>query len=162
MTTTRKPATRTARITRWAKARNLHHTLPALAVFGVAAYQSYWHTVEVVARSGEGGHGVAHIMAISVDGLMIVASRYVTSSKTRSGKVLSAVGFVLGMLATLGSNLAAADANPMSRAVAVWPAVALIATACILHWGNMPAKRARTNSTARKATTATPKIRSIA
>jgi hypothetical protein len=158
--TTRKPPTRTAKVVKFAKARNLHHTLPALAVFGVAAYQSYWHTVEVVARAGEGGHGVAHIMAISVDGLMIVASRYITASKTRSGKVLSAVGFVLGMLATLGSNLAAADANPLSRAVAVWPAVALIATACILHWGNRPAKRSATRSAAKVTNTA--KIRSIA
>lgn len=159
MTATRKPPTRTAKVVKFAKARNLHHTLPALSVFTVAAYQSYWHTVEVVARSGEGQHGVAHIMAISVDGLMIVASRYITVSKTRAGKALSIVGFVLGMLATLGSNLAAADPSALSRAVAVWPAVALIATACILHWGNRPAKRQGRSQTAAKNTPA--KLRAV-
>lgn len=160
MATTRKPPTRTARTAKFIRTRNLHHTVPALAVFGVAAYQSYWHTVEVVARAGEGAHGVGHIFAIAVDGMMIVASRYITAAPTKLGKGISVGAFVVGVLMTLGMNYLAADHNWLSRLIAVIPAVTLIGTAAMLHWGTRrPATR-----TARKVTTAkaTPKIRSIA
>lgn len=149
--------TRTARISRWmksAKGQQLSHTAPALVVFGVAAYQSYWHTLEVVARAGEGAHGVGHIMALAVDGMMIVASRYVTHSSTRAGKVISAAAFVVGMAMTIGMNYLAADTNPLSRLIAVIPAVALIATAAMLHWGGRkPAKKPVTRRTAVAGTT---------
>jgi hypothetical protein len=146
--------TRSARISRWmksAKGQQLTHTTPALIVFGVAAYQSYWHTLEVVARAGEGAHGVGHVMALAVDGMMIVASRYITHSGTRMGKAISAAAFVIGMAMTVGMNYLAADPNPLSRLIAVIPAVALIGTAAMLHWGGKkPAKKpaaARTRST---------------
>lgn len=137
----------TTRISRWIKGpkgQQLTHTAPALVVFGVAAYQSYWHTVEVVTRAGEGGHGVAHIMALGVDGMMVVAARYITHSATRVGKLVSVASFVVGILATLGMNYLAADPNPLSRVVAVLPAIAMVGTACMLHWGGKKAPKRAT------------------
>lgn len=139
-----KTLTRTARAIRWMRSpagQKLSHTAPALVVFGVAAYQSYWHTVEVVVRSGEGDHGVAHIMALSVDGLMMVAARYITHAPTVLGKVIAFVAFIGGILATVASNVMAADPNGFSRSVAVWPAIALVGTAAMLHWGERKAPR---------------------
>lgn len=151
------PASRTARLQRWMKSpkgQSATHTAPALVVFGVAAYQSYWHTLEVVARAGEGAHGVGHIMALAVDGMMIVAARYLTHSATRTGKVISAAAFVVGMAMTIGMNYLAADPNPLSRLIAVIPAVALIATAAMLHWGGR--KPAKKPAARRTAATGTP------
>jgi peptidoglycan/LPS O-acetylase OafA/YrhL len=160
MTTTRKPASATTRVARWFKSpagEKLSHRVPALVVFGVAAYQSYWHTVDVVARAGEGDHGVAHIMALSVDGLMMVAARYITHAPSRLGKAVAFVAFILGVAATLGTNMAAADPNMFSRVVAVWPAVALIGTAAMLHWGDRkPAKKPVARRTPVVATVTTP------
>jgi hypothetical protein len=155
-TTTPSRFTRLARWMRSAKGQQFTHTAPALVVFGVAAYQSYWHTVEVVTAAGEGAHGVAHIMALAVDGMMIVAARYMTHAPSRVGKVISAQSFALGVLMTIGMNYLAADPNPLSRLIAVVPAVALIGTAAMLHWGGRkPAKRpaqARTRATGTPAT----------
>jgi hypothetical protein len=139
--TTRK-LSRAARARRYLQSeagRKLHHTAPAIVVFGVAAYQSYWHTVEVALRAGE-ATVTSHIMPLSVDGLMVVAARYVTHAKTRLGKVMAVVAFLLGISATLAANVMAAEPHWFNRAVAVWPAVALVGTACVLHWGEMKPK----------------------
>jgi peptidoglycan/LPS O-acetylase OafA/YrhL len=137
----RKPLSRTARLGRWTREHSVTHKVPALAVFGVAAYQSYWHTVDVVASHTRDHAEGAYIMAAATDGLMIVAARYITHAQTRLGKALAAGGFTLGVAATVTANILAADPDPVSRGVAVFPALALIATALILHFGNRPAKR---------------------
>jgi hypothetical protein len=136
-------ASRTMRVKRYLRSANgqqLTHRVPAGMVFAVAAYQSYLHTVEVTRHAGE-GVVTSHMMPLSVDGLMIVAARYVTHAKTRWGKLISFVAFVLGVAATLAANIMAADDNTVSRVVAVWPAVALVFTAGMLHWGEMRPRR---------------------
>jgi hypothetical protein len=42
-------------------------------IAGIAAWVSYWHMVSVVARNGEGPTS-AHLLPLSVDGLVVVAS----------------------------------------------------------------------------------------
>lgn len=136
--------TAAARITRYFRSEAGHRItrrVPAAVVFAVAAYQSYWHTVEVTHRAGESAV-TAHIMPLSVDGLMIVAARYITEAKTMWGKALSFVAFLAGMAATGAANYLAADPNPFARAVALWPAIALVLTAAMLHWGERPARKA--------------------
>lgn len=110
-------------------------------VFGVAAWQSYWHTVEVSTRYGEGSS--AYIMAFSIDGLMTVAAGYVSHAKTKLGGGLAFAAFGLGVVAMLGMNYLAADPNPLSRAVAVYPALAMVLTGAMLHWSPQAAKPVR-------------------
>lgn len=109
----------------------IYHT-PAAVVFGVAAWQSYWHTVEVATRYGE--HDTAYLLPLSIDGLMVVAARYVSNARTRIGRILATGSFTVGVSAMLASNYLAADENPFSRAVAVWPALAMVLVAAMLHW----------------------------
>lgn len=121
-----------------AQRAKLSHTGPALVVFGVAAWQSYWHTVEVAMAHGESMS--AYVMPLSVDGLMIVAARYITHARTRTGRYAALSGFVLGACATFAANLAAADPTVFARCVAAWPALAMTLTAVIMHWGERPVK----------------------
>lgn len=147
---------RTARMVRWFRSpsgQRLSHLTPALGVFAVAAYQSYWHQVEVALKAGETAVS-SHMMPISVDGMMIVAARYVTHAKTRTGRVIAFMAFGIGVVATLAANLMAANPTMFSRAVAVAPAVAMVSTACVMHWGERKAKatpRRRTTTPANVA-----------
>ncbi len=51
-------------------------------VAGVAAWVSYWHLVELARMAGEEGIA-AHLLPLSVDGLVIVSSAYLRDSDTR-------------------------------------------------------------------------------
>lgn len=127
---------------RSARGRKLSHMVPATVVFGVAAWQSYWHIVEVATRYGEATS--AYVMPLSVDGLMVVAARYITHARTRSGRTLSLMAFAGGVVATIAANVMAADPYLVARGIAVWPALAMVCTAGMLHWGELaPKPRAR-------------------
>ena len=115
--------------------------VPAAVVFGVAAWQSYWHTVEVATRYGEGAS--AHIMPFSIDGLMVVAARYMAHAKTRAGRWLAGFWFAVGVVSTLAMNVLAADANPVSVALAALPALAMVGVAAMLHWAPQAAQPVR-------------------
>lgn len=135
---------RIAKVQRWLKTeagRRFTHLVPALVVFGVAAWQSYWHTVEVATHYGEAAS--APIMPLGIDGLLVVANRYMTHSKTRSGRVISVLAFVFGVAATLFINMLAADPNPISRFLAALPAAAMVFTAGMLHKAERPRTRRR-------------------
>jgi Protein of unknown function (DUF2637) len=121
-------------------------------VFAVGAYQSYWHIAEVTARAGEDAV-VSHIIPLSIDGLMIVAARYISEARTRTGRVFAFVAFAAAMGATVTCNYLAAEPNPLSRAIAVWPALAVVCTAGLLHWGDM---RPKTRRAASKPANVTP------
>jgi hypothetical protein len=54
------------------------HKVSVLAVIGIAAWVSYWHIVEVTLRAGE-TYTTAHIMPITIDAMMAVASAVYTA-----------------------------------------------------------------------------------
>lgn len=137
---TRKQPNKVVKFFRSPQGIRLTHQAPALMVFGVAAWQSYWHTVEVATHYGEGAS--APIMPLGVDGMMVVAMRYLTHSQTKTGKTAAALGFLLGVAATVFINLLAADPNPISRTLAVLPAAGMVVTSAMLHLGERKAKRA--------------------
>lgn len=112
--------------------RNAANHLPAIAVFGVAAVQSYMHTVEVAIRYGEAAS--AHYMPFSIDGLMVIAARYISHAKTKTARVVAIIAFTLGFLAMAGINFLAADDNPVARAIAIWPALAMALAGALFHW----------------------------
>lgn len=106
--------------------------VPALIVFGSAAYQSFWHSVHVASA-----HGAQDpwLLPISIDGVMLVAARYVSHARSQGARWLSLGVFILGAIATLMVNfLAAPPGDLIGQCVAVWPALGMLLTAALLHW----------------------------
>jgi hypothetical protein len=96
-------------------------------VAGIAGYASYWHQVTVAQMAGERAD-LAHIMPGSVDGLLVVASIAMVDAR-REGRKPSwqtKLAFGAGIAASVGANIMAAHPTWLSRAVAAWPAVALL------------------------------------
>jgi uncharacterized protein DUF2637 len=117
------------------------HAAPTYVVFGAAAYQSFWHSIHVASA-----HGASDpwLVPVSIDGVLITASRYVSHARTRGARVLAFAVMIVGMAATLGINaLAAPRGDLVGLAVSVWPGVGMILTAALIHWAPQRATPAR-------------------
>lgn len=138
--------------------RSVVANLPAVAVFGVAAYQSYAHTVEVATRYGEADS--AHLMPFSIDGLMVISARYISHARTMTARVVALVAFTAGFLAMAGINFLAAEPNAVSRIISMWPAFAMALAGALLHWApQKPTATRRRRTPAKKPTTNVRPIR---
>lgn len=96
-------------------------------VASIAGYASYWHQVAVAAQAGERTE-LAHVIPLSVDGVLVVASIVMVDSR-REGRKPSwqtKLGFVTGIAASVGANVMSAHPTLLGRAVAAWPAVGLL------------------------------------
>ena len=102
-------------------------TLGAGAVAGIAAWSSWSHMVGVALHVGERPE-VAYLLPLSVDGLLIVASAAMVDDKRngRTPRWSARVAFAVGVAASLGANVAHAQPTWGARAVAAWPALALL------------------------------------
>jgi hypothetical protein len=113
---------------------------PIYAVFGVAAWQSYWHIVEVATKYGETES--AYIIPLSLDGLLLLSQRYLTTAPSRPTRALAASIYALCLVATLVANMAAAQPTPGGRIVAAWPALSMAGASLLIHlWPAAQAKR---------------------
>lgn len=142
------------KIKRWLRSESGQtwtHRAPGLIVAGVALYVSYWHIRHVCLTNGY-DEVSASLTPLSVDGLVIVSARYISKAKTMLGKACAMFGFVLGVAATLAGNLLSALPTVIGYGVATWPAIAVVATGAILHWGD--AKKKAKPTTRRKPATA--------
>jgi Protein of unknown function (DUF2637) len=100
--------------------------LAVIAVALVAAVASYDHQRSLAEMAGEDWR--AWILPVSVDGLVLVASRTMLVRR-RTGQSAGALGWaalLLGLTASLAANVAAAEATLIGRLVAAWPPVALL------------------------------------
>lgn len=123
---------------------------PIYAVFGVAAWQSYWHIVEVANRYGETES--AYIIPASLDGLLLLSQRHLTTAPTKATRLLAAAIYALCLVATLVANVAAAQPTPGGRIVAAWPAVSMAAASLMLHlWPQAQRKAAEKKQEQAKA-----------
>jgi hypothetical protein len=98
-----------------------------LGLAGVAAAISYQHLLTLATRHGETGWR-AHAFPLSVDGLEVVASLVLLADRRdgrRSGW-LPWAALVGGTTASVCANIIVADRDPIARAIAAWPALALI------------------------------------
>ncbi|MEJ3745510.1 DUF2637 domain-containing protein [Actinomycetes bacterium KLBMP 9797] len=97
------------------------------AVAAIAAWSSYSHMVHVALKFGERPE-VAYALPISVDGMLVVASIVMVDDKRRDHRVrpTARLAFTVGVLASIGANIAAADPSVGARVVAAWPAIALL------------------------------------
>jgi hypothetical protein len=114
-------------VTRWAR------NLSATAVAGIAGYASYWHQVHVAKMAGE-GDDLAHLLPFSVDGLLVVASVAMVDARAEGRKPSwkTKLGFTIGIAASVGANVMSAQPTVLGRAVAAWPALALLLVVEIL------------------------------
>jgi hypothetical protein len=95
-----------------------------LVVAGVAATASYAHMRSLGLRAGEGWR--ADVLPLSVDGLLVAASLviYVRRRAGLHAGWLPWLGLVLGVLASVAANIAAAEPTVLGRVVAAWPPLA--------------------------------------
>jgi hypothetical protein len=103
----------------------------AAAVIGVAvvaAVVSYEHAYALVHGHGETGW-TAHLIPLTVDGLIWASSMVMLDSARRGGRVPALARWLLGLgiAATLAANVAhGLGHGPIGATVAAWPAVALV------------------------------------
>jgi Protein of unknown function (DUF2637) len=103
----------------------------AAAVIGVAAVAavvSYEHAYALVRAHGETGW-TAHLIPLTVDGLIWASSMVMLDSARRGVVVPSLARWLLGLgiAATLAANVAhGLGHGPVGAAVGAWPAVALV------------------------------------
>lgn len=98
----------------------------AAVVAGIAGYASYWHQVQVALTAGERTE-LAHVIPLSVDGVLVVASIVMVDSR-QSGRHphwVTKLGFGFGIAASVAANVASAHPTLLGRAVAAWPAIGL-------------------------------------
>jgi len=96
-------------------------------VASIAGYASYWHQVHVAQLAGERTE-LAHLIPLSVDGVLVVASVCMVDAR-REGRKPSwqtKVGFAAGIVASVGANVMSAQPTFLGRIVAAWPAIALL------------------------------------
>jgi hypothetical protein len=108
--------------------------LAVLAVAIVAGIVSFTH-IEAPALAHGYTLGAAHLLPVSVDGLIVAASLACLTEAHASGESsrLSRSGLVLGILATLAANVAAgAEFGIVGALVNAWPAIAFIVASEIL------------------------------
>lgn len=109
---------------RWASAGAV------IAVASVAAVASYTHMLDLARHAGEGR--LALLLPISVDGLVVAGSTTMVVRRRHGhgGGWLAWLAFSLGIGASLGANVVAADPSLVDpdvvrRVIAGWPPVAL-------------------------------------
>src|SRR5262249_57417275 len=110
------------RVIRWSTA------VAVLGVAAVAAVASYEHAYDLVRAHGEDGW-TAHMVPLTVDGLIYASSMVMLDSARREVPVPALARWLLGLgiAATLAANVAhGLSHGPVGAAVAAWPAVALV------------------------------------
>jgi len=110
------------RVIRWSTA------LAVLGVAAVAAVASYEHAYDLVRVHGESGW-TAHLVPLTVDGLIYASSMVMLDSARRKTPVPALARWLLGLgiAATLAANVAHGLGHGLAgAAVAAWPAVALV------------------------------------
>jgi Protein of unknown function (DUF2637) len=110
------------RVIRWSTA------LAVLGVAAVAAVASHEHAYDLVRAHGEAGW-TAHMVPLTVDGLIYASSMVMLDSARRKVPVPTLARWLLGLgiAATLAANVAHGLGHGLTgAAVAAWPAVALV------------------------------------
>lgn len=96
-----------------------------LLVAIVAAIVSFNHMSELAHRSGEEWR--ANLLPLSVDGMLVAATLAIVDRRRARQPAgwVPWVGLGLGLVASLGANIAAARPELIAQLVAAWPPVAL-------------------------------------
>jgi hypothetical protein len=112
-------------------------TVAVLVVAGVAGFISYSHAVAVALRYGGEGKVAAHLLPVSLDGMVFASaltslwcSRYQVPQPR-----LARFALWLGIGATLAVNvLHGVSYGPLAAVIAAWPAIALVVSFELSVW----------------------------
>lgn len=116
------------RTTKW---RRFGYAISFLVVAGVAAYVSYGHIAEV-ARLAHQPEGLAKVLPLSVDGLMLIATLAMAEDKANNrhprgwARVAFWIGAAVSVAANIASTLVHYGPEPLALAVAGWAPIALL------------------------------------
>ncbi|MFI7426084.1 DUF2637 domain-containing protein [Micromonospora sp. NPDC049836] len=111
----------------------------AALVAAVAGFASYRHIYDVATAAGE-HQGVAAVLPLAIDGLILVATLAMLDDKRRQRRPrLSArVALGFGVAATLAANVASAHPTVTARLVAAVPAVSFLLAVEVLARSGKP------------------------
>lgn len=141
------------------KVRHRARQIPTAIIFGIAAWQSYGHIVEL-ADEYTTDSLTPYLLPLSIDGMIIVATRYLADPRPDT-RALARLALALGVVGTLLANVAVAPPNPVARLLSATPAITMIITALILHTGTRPKPKTEPQTTrTTQATTRTTRPRS--
>lgn len=111
----------------------------AALVAAVAGFASYRHIYDVATDAGE-HQGVAAVLPLAIDGLILVATLAMLDDKRqqRRPRTSARVALVFGILATLAANIASANPTVTARLVAAVPAVSFLLAVEVLARSGKP------------------------
>ncbi|GII52243.1 hypothetical protein Pth03_06320 [Planotetraspora thailandica] len=112
-------------------------TIVVLGVAVVAGWVSYWHAVAVIERYGAEDELSAHLVPVTVDGMIYASSMVLLWCARYQLKVpaLARWALALGIAATLAANiLHGVEKGALAAALAAWPAVALVISYELTMW----------------------------
>lgn len=116
----------------WSKiGRRAGYAVSFVLVAGVAAYVSYGHIAEV-ARLAHQEEGLAKVLPLSVDGLMLIATLAMAEDKAANrmprgwARVTFWIGAAVSVAANIASTLVHYGPDVLALAVAGWAPVALL------------------------------------
>ncbi|MBQ0902687.1 DUF2637 domain-containing protein [Micromonospora sp. U21] len=111
----------------------------AALVAAVAGFASYRHIYDVATEAGE-HQGVAAVLPLAIDGLILVATLAMLDDKRhqRRPRLSARVALVFGILATLAANVASAESTVTARLVAAVPAVSFLLAVEVLARSGKP------------------------
>ncbi|WP_446218295.1 DUF2637 domain-containing protein [Micromonospora sp. IBHARD004] len=111
----------------------------AALVAAVAGSASYVHIRDVATNAGE-HPGVAAVLPLAIDGLILVATLAMLDDKRhqRRPRLSARVALVFGILATLAANVASAEPTITARLVAAVPAVSFLLAVEVLARSGKP------------------------
>lgn len=123
------------------KAMRVLAAVGAGAVWFIDLYASYFHLTELAVRHGQ-SQSLAHMLPLSVDGLMLIAAVAVVALR---GSWMPKLAFLAGAGATIAGNvLSVVGHDLIGYAIAGWVAVSLIGSAELLLrlWLPAPVRKA--------------------
>lgn len=111
-------------------------------VLAASAYASFNHTVHVAMRYGQDVVS-AHLLPLSIDGLMLVASIVLTSAKTRRAIFIARATLVLGFTASFAANMLATQGGVIAHIISGWFAASLLLGVELLQHTNTRSMKVR-------------------
>jgi len=111
-------------------------------VLAASAYASFNHTVHVAQRYGQDVVS-AHLLPLSIDGLMLVASIVLTSAKTRRAIFIARATLVLGFTASFAANMLATQGGVIAHIISGWFAASLLLGVELLQHTNTRSMKVR-------------------
>lgn len=116
--------------------------LAMVPILVAAAWNSYFHTVHVASAYGQDNIS-AHMLPLSVDGLMLIGSLIYSSATSRRSAWIARITLALGFGASFTANMLATNGGLVAHVISGWYAISLLLGAELLQHTNRRAMTIR-------------------